>query len=131
MTRSNQYGGTIGGPVRVPKVFNGKDKLFFFLAYEGFKDSSPGVYTRRVPTAAERTGDFSALLAAGTGFQLYDPTSAVLSAGKHHALCRSPATSFPPRASTRSPRTTCNTSRCRTSPAKPTAKTTTWCRTPP
>jgi len=78
VTRSNQYGGTIGGPVRVPKVFNGKDKLFFFMAYEGFKDSSPSVNTSAVPTAAERTGDFSALLALGSSYQLYDPTSAVL-----------------------------------------------------
>jgi hypothetical protein len=82
VTRSNQYGGTIGGPVYVPKVFNGKDRLFFFLAYEGFKDSSPGVNTTAVPTAAERGGDFSALLAAGSGFQLYDPNSAVLANGR-------------------------------------------------
>ena len=78
VTRSNQYGGTFGGPVRIPKVFNGKDKLFFFLAYEGFKDSSPGVSTSAVPTAAERTGDFSGLLALGSSYQLYDPKSGVL-----------------------------------------------------
>jgi hypothetical protein len=82
VTRSNQYGGAIGGPIRVPKVVNGKDKLFFFLAYEGFKDSTPGTFTSAVPTAAERNGDFSALLAAGSGFQLYDPNTAVLSGGK-------------------------------------------------
>ena len=82
VTRSNQYGGTIGGPVRVPKVFNGKNKLFYFLAYEGFKDSSPGTFTSAVPTAAERAGDFSALLALGSSYQLYDPSSAVLSGGK-------------------------------------------------
>jgi hypothetical protein len=82
VTRSNQYGGTIGGPVYVPKVLNGKDKFFFFLAYEGFKDSSPSVTTTAVPTAAERNGDFSALLSAGSGFQLYDPNSAVLSGGR-------------------------------------------------
>ena len=82
VTRSNQYGGTVGGPVRIPKVINGKDKLFFFLAYEGFKDSSPGVSTSAVPTAAERGGDFSALLALGSGYQLYDPSTGVLSGGK-------------------------------------------------
>ena len=81
VTRSNQYGGTIGGPVRIPKLFNGKDKVFFFLAYEGFKDSSPGVSTSAVPTAAERNGDFSALLALGSSYQLYDPQSGVLSGG--------------------------------------------------
>lgn len=87
VTRSNQYGGVIGGPVRVPKVLNGKDRLFFLLAYEGFKDSTPGVSTSAVPTAAERTGDFSALLALGSSYQLYDPQSAVLSGGK---ITRSP-----------------------------------------
>jgi hypothetical protein len=82
VTRSNQYGGTVGGPVRIPKVFNGKDKLFFFLGYEGFKDSTPGVSTSAVPTTAERTGDFSALLAIGSSYQLYDPSTAVLSGSK-------------------------------------------------
>ena len=82
VTRQNDYGGTIGGPVRIPKVFNGKDKLFFFFAYEGFRDSTPASSTSAVPTSAERGGDFSALLAAGASYQLYDPTSAVLSAGK-------------------------------------------------
>jgi len=47
-------------------VLNGKDKLFFFFAYEGFYDSSSGAGTYSVPTAAERTGDFSALLAQGS-----------------------------------------------------------------
>ncbi|MCU1239065.1 MAG: hypothetical protein JWP63_7032, partial [Candidatus Solibacter sp.] len=82
VTRSNQYGFAVGGPVRVPKLFNGKDRLFFFLAYEGYKDSSPGVFTGAVPTAAERTGDFSALLQLGSSYQLYDPNSATLSGGK-------------------------------------------------
>ena len=82
VTRSNQYGGTVGGPVMLPKVFDGRNKLFFFLAYEAFKDSSPGVTTTAVPTDAERTGDFSTPLKSGSGFQLYDPATAVLSGGK-------------------------------------------------
>ena len=45
VTRQNQYGGTIGGPVLLPKLFNGRDKLFFFYAYEGFKGSDPGAKT--------------------------------------------------------------------------------------
>jgi hypothetical protein len=61
----NQYGLTFGGPVWIPKVFNGKDKLFFFFAYEGLKDSTPASTFTTVPTAAERNGDFSQLLAAG------------------------------------------------------------------
>ena len=82
VTRQNEYGGTIGGPVRIPKVFNGKDKLFFFFAYEGFRDSTPASSTSAVPTDAERQGNFSALLANGSSYQLYDPTSAVLASGK-------------------------------------------------
>jgi hypothetical protein len=85
ITRSNQYGGTIGGPVQIPKLFNGKDKLFFFLSYEGFKDSTPGVTTTAVPTQAERNGDFSALLplnSSSQNFTLYDPTTGTLSGTK-------------------------------------------------
>lgn len=61
----NQYGLTFGGPVWIPKVFNGKDKLFFFFAYEGLKDSTPASTATTVPTQAERNGDFSQLLSAG------------------------------------------------------------------
>ena len=78
VTSQNEYGGTVGGPVLIPKLLNGRDKVFFFLAYEGFKDSNPRVTTTTVPTAAERQGDFSALLGLGPSYQLYDPNSAVL-----------------------------------------------------
>jgi hypothetical protein len=60
----NQYGLTAGGPVWVPKVYNGRDKLFFFFAWEGLKDSTPATTTMTVPTSAEQTGDFSQLLTA-------------------------------------------------------------------
>ena len=73
----NQYGLTVGGPVFIPKVYDGRDKLFFFFAWEGLKNKSPSTQTLTVPTAAERTGDFSALLAAGCPAGLYnDPTKA-------------------------------------------------------
>jgi hypothetical protein len=67
----NQYGFALGGPVFIPKVINGKDKLFFFFAFEGLPDSTPSATTNTVPTDAERTGDFSALLPLGcpNGFQ--------------------------------------------------------------
>jgi hypothetical protein len=82
VTRQNEYGGTIGGPVRIPKLYNGKDKLFFFFAYEGYRDSTPASSTSAVPTDAEKQGNFSALLANGASYQLYDPASAVLASGK-------------------------------------------------
>lgn len=58
----NQFGANLGGPVRIPHLFNGKDKLFFFADYEGRRVSQAQTYISTVPTAAFRTGDFSALL---------------------------------------------------------------------
>jgi hypothetical protein len=81
-THFNQFGGTIGGPVSIPHLFNGKDKLFFFYSYEGYNGSAPATTIASVPTAAERTGDFSALLGVTASDQLYNPYSAVLTNGK-------------------------------------------------
>jgi hypothetical protein len=78
ITHFNQYGLTAGGPVIVPKVFNGRNKLFWFFAFEGLKDGQPNPTFLTVPTDAERHGDFSALLAQGSQYQLYDPSTAVL-----------------------------------------------------
>ncbi|MCX6612161.1 MAG: carboxypeptidase regulatory-like domain-containing protein, partial [Acidobacteria bacterium] len=57
--RYNVFGGTIGGPVRIPKLYNGKDKTFFFFAYEGSRRNEGVVRTLTVPTVAQRGGDFS------------------------------------------------------------------------
>jgi hypothetical protein len=65
VTHYNQWGFTVGGPIIIPKAYNGKDKLFFFFAYEGMKDSQPVTTSLTVPTALERTGDLSQALAAG------------------------------------------------------------------
>ena len=65
VSRQNQYGGTIGGPIYIPKVFDGRKKMFFFFGYEGFADSGSSSGFTSVPTAAERKGDFSGLLALG------------------------------------------------------------------
>lgn len=75
VTHLNQYGVTAGGPVIIPKVFNGRNKLFWFFAFEGMKDAQPNPYITTVPTAAERTGDFSQILSADKT-QLYDPHTA-------------------------------------------------------
>src|SRR5579863_6036203 len=65
----NQYGFTIGGPVVIPKVIHGKDKFFWFMSYEGTKQSQFAADPNlTLPTAAMRTGDFSA-----TGVTIYDP----------------------------------------------------------
>ncbi len=80
--RYNQYGGSIGGPVRFPgKVFgplgyDGRDRSFFFYNYEGYKfiTSATGFYT--LPTEAYRNGDFSKLAdATGKPILIYDPAT--------------------------------------------------------
>jgi hypothetical protein len=77
----NQYGFDVGGPVRIPKIYNGRDKTFFFGAYEKInqKVTSTGTTTVMTPamegngTAYPGEGDFSALLSLTTPIQLTDP----------------------------------------------------------
>ncbi|MCE5307625.1 MAG: carboxypeptidase regulatory-like domain-containing protein [Acidobacteriales bacterium] len=59
MTRYNLWGGTFGGPVWLPKLYQGRDKTFFFVSYEGIRNQDPRAGTRSVPTAEERGGDFT------------------------------------------------------------------------
>jgi outer membrane receptor protein involved in Fe transport len=66
----NQYGFTLGGPVQIPKLFNGKDRLFFMSNYEGFKLRAQSQQTFSLPSAAMRTGNFSELL---PGTPIKDP----------------------------------------------------------
>ncbi len=66
----NQFGVNLGGPVYIPKIYDGRNKTFFFVDYEGFRQRQGISTTQNVPTAAERTGDLSAL-----GATLYDPLS--------------------------------------------------------
>ena len=56
------YGGTFSGPVRIPKLYNGKDRTFFLFAYEKYQLHLGAVIQSTVPTAAERTGNFSDVL---------------------------------------------------------------------
>src|SRR6185312_14721135 len=65
---------TIGGPVWIPHVFNGHDKLFFFYAWEGYYKDTASPTISSVPTADERNGDFHSTLGIyGSSAQLYDP----------------------------------------------------------
>ncbi len=80
----NRWGGSISGPVMLPK-YNGRNKTFFLFGYEGIRDSRPrhDDTTNTVPTPAMHQGDFSALLAAPNGAQytIYDPATRVAIAG--------------------------------------------------
>jgi len=88
----NQYGGTLGGPVRIPRLYDGRNKLFFFAAYQHtHADSATATTNAYVPTAANLAGDFSTTdpaptASGGTGIknacssvvQLYDPITGQL-----------------------------------------------------
>jgi hypothetical protein len=57
--RRNQFGGNLSGPVTIPKLYNGHDRTFFQLSLESYRQVSGTTATGLVPTALERTGDFS------------------------------------------------------------------------
>lgn len=63
--RRNDFGGTLGGPVIIPKLYNGKDKTFFQWSYEQFGYNQLFTFVDTVPTPAFRTGDFSAISSNG------------------------------------------------------------------
>ncbi len=71
LLRQNEYGGTFGGPVRLPK-YNGTDKTFFFFAYSGFqlRGGVPVGAFATLPTDLQRGGDFS-----DYPFPIYDPAT--------------------------------------------------------
>src|SRR3989441_2512875 len=71
----NQYGGTFGGPVRIPKLFNGRDRLFFMGNYESFRQRRQVQAIYSVPTAAMQAGDMSAVATP-----IYDPNTHVRNA---------------------------------------------------
>ena len=52
-------GGNVGGPVKIPKLYDGHNRTFFFVAYEPLRQSTDQTAFARVPTALERKGDFS------------------------------------------------------------------------
>lgn len=78
---SHLYGFTATGPIYIPKLFSLKNKAFWSLSYSGEHDAKPETsnsYGHVVPSAAEKTGNFSDLLnvkSDGLAYQLYDPFS--------------------------------------------------------
>jgi len=78
----NQFGGNVGGPIK-------KDKLFFFFSYEGFRQRKGSIISTWVPTAEERTGDFSGIGSSNTStvLPIYDPTTSA-SCTSSAATCR-------------------------------------------
>ncbi len=71
--RQNQYGYTLGGPIRIPKVFDGRNRLFFMSNWEGYKSRRTTTGYAGVLTPEMRNGDFSSILSSG--YALADPLS--------------------------------------------------------
>ena len=85
--RQNDYGGSLGGPLSIPHLYNAKDKLFFFFAWEQFQQNLGATQTSTVPTLAERGGDFNdrlgAALTSSSGAPITNPcTGAAILAGQ-------------------------------------------------
>ncbi len=81
----NEWGGTVGGPFWIPRVYNGKNKTFFFFTYDGIRDVQPNATGMlSLPTQAERNGDFSQSITTNTvngvttpyKYAIYDPATA-------------------------------------------------------
>jgi len=88
--RRNDYGGSLGGPVRIPKIYNGTNKTFFFWNFEQYRErQTVSTTTVTVPIADYRIGDFSRLFAASgnqtinvSGSPYKDPLGRTIQAGQ-------------------------------------------------
>jgi hypothetical protein len=81
--RFNQFGGTFGGPLSVPRVYNGRDRTFLFASIELARFAQGVTFAGTVPTVTELGGDFSARrTAVGQPILIYDPlTTSAAGAG--------------------------------------------------
>ncbi len=72
--KRSQFGASAGGPVYVPALYNGRNKTFFFADFEGLRQQAAATLLTTVPTALQRTGDFSQTRnAANASVVIYDP----------------------------------------------------------
>ncbi|MFB3826182.1 MAG: TonB-dependent receptor domain-containing protein [Bryobacteraceae bacterium] len=86
--RRNQFGGTLSGPVFVPRVYNGRNRTFFLMSWESYRQSLGVTKLGRVPTELERAGDFSQTLdAQGKPALIADPFSGGTCSAKDSKGC--------------------------------------------
>ncbi len=82
--RQNQFGFSLGGPVVLPKIYNGRGKTFFFASYEGFRRRQAASGLGLLPTPNQRTGDF-------TGFNaVFDPATTRANPANANQFLRDP-----------------------------------------
>ena len=91
----NEFGGSVGGPIFLPKLYDGRNKSFFFFAYERFSLRQSANELVAVPTVPMRNGDFSGLInSAGIQQVLYDPNT-TQSAANNYARVPFPNNQIP------------------------------------
>jgi hypothetical protein len=93
LLKRNQFGVSAGGPVYLPKVYDGRNRTFFFANYEGMRERQGNVMSRTSPTADMLNGDFSAI--ANT---IYDPLTTSGGTRQPFAGNRIPANRLSPQA---------------------------------
>ena len=73
----NNYGFTVGGPIRIPKVYNGRDRTWGHYSQEWYKQNNEDTDVSTVPSAQEKTGDFTDFVDGSTGalIPIFDPTT--------------------------------------------------------
>jgi hypothetical protein len=75
--KQHDFGGTVGGPMYLPKIYDGRNRTFFFASYQGFRNraglTNPPFLT--IPTAANYEGNFSTWTRNGNPVQIYDPAT--------------------------------------------------------
>ena len=85
----NQYGFTVGGPVTIPGLYKGTDRLFFMSNFEGFNERRTTRTLYSVPSVKMRGGDFSEILSL-TNTRIYDPTTTRPDPSRARAFLRDP-----------------------------------------
>jgi Carboxypeptidase regulatory-like domain len=82
----NRYSATGSGPVRLPRLYDGRNRTFWSLGFEGLTRPVETLGSpTTVPIDAERTGDFSSLLKVGSNYQIYDPATTAAASGGHYS----------------------------------------------
>ena len=82
----NDPGGTFGGPVVIPRLYDGRNKTFFFVDFNVTLASQGNVYSALVPTDLQKSGDFSQTVAGGQAAQIFDPATAHTGADGNTAM---------------------------------------------
>lgn len=89
--RRNDYGFTLSGPVYIPKVYDGRNRTFFFFNWEETNDHGVSSPTAMVPTALQKSGDFSQTFTnTGALIRIYDPATTMPDPARPGSYIRTP-----------------------------------------